>query len=188
MQVPRSGISGRVTSSETHQAVRRAAIKVSTSKDQWDASTDENGKFSFPNLPPGEYGLVVHRDGYTDRSYRLENSDFVDQKDLSIELYSQGVISGRVTNSAGGPLQSAQIQALGGRTRGGPIVVLSSASANDLGEYRLSGLDPGTYELRATYREGRESEFDPTPISTATSYYGGSEITMAGLKKRRRSR
>jgi len=70
-------------------------------------------------LAPGEYGLVAHRDGYTDRTYVVERSDFVDQKELPIELYSQAVISGRVTNSLGSPLQSAQIQALGSRTRVG---------------------------------------------------------------------
>jgi hypothetical protein len=29
--------------------------------------------------------------------------------------------------------------------------------------------------VRATYREGQSGEFDPTPLTTATSYYGGSK-------------
>jgi hypothetical protein len=53
--------------------------------------------------------------------------------------------------------------------------VVGTADTNDLGEYRLSSLDPGTYQLRATYREGRSNEFDPMPVMMATAYYGGSE-------------
>jgi len=45
----------------------------------------------------------------------------------------------------------SQIQALSTGPRAEKIEVLGSAETNDLGEYRLSGLDPGTYQLRATY-------------------------------------
>jgi hypothetical protein len=170
-----AGIFGRVVNSETHGAVRRAAVKVFTAKDQWDELTDVEGRFRFPNLAPGDYGLVVHRDGYTDGAYTVERSDFVAQKELPVELRPQGVIIGRVVDAHGQPLESAQIQALGSRTAGGKIDVLNSAATNDLGIYRLSGLDPGTCQLRATYRDGRRSELDPTPLTVATSYYGGSE-------------
>jgi hypothetical protein len=172
---PSAGIFGRVVNAETHGIVRRAAIKVYTSNDQWDTFTDGEGRFRFPTLAAGEYTLIAHRDGYTDRAYKVERSDFDEQKELSIELRPQGVIAGKVVDGLGQALQSAQIQALGSRTRGGNVEVLNSAETNDLGEYRLTGLDPGTYRLRATYRGGRNSEFDPTPLTLATSYYGGSE-------------
>lgn len=174
VQAPTAGIFGRVVNAETHDAVRRAVIKVYTSKDQWDEFTDGEGRFRFPTLAPGEYTLIGHRDGYTDRAYKVERSDFDEKKELPIELHPQAVITGKVVNGFGEALQSARIQALGSRTRGGKTEVLNSAETNDLGEYRLSGLDPGTYQVRATYREGGD-EFDPTPRTTATSYYGGAE-------------
>lgn len=172
---PNSEIFGRVVDAETREAVRRAAIKVFTSKDQWDQITDGEGRFRFSGLARGEYGLAVHRDGYTDRAYTVERSDFDQQKELPIELHPQGLITGRAADSLGQPLQGAQIQALSARTRGGEIDVVNSTVTNDLGEYRLSGLDPGTYRLRAVYHEGRTSEFDPTPVTGATTYYGSSE-------------
>jgi hypothetical protein len=172
---PTSGIFGRVVSAETHKAVRRAIIKVYTSRDQWDEFTDSEGRFRFPALAPGEYTLIVHRDGYTNRAYNVERSDFDEQKELPIQLHPQAVITGKVVDGLGQALQSAQIQALATRTSGGKIPVLTSADTNDLGEYRLSGLDPGTYRVRATFSEGRASELDPTPLTMATSYYGGSE-------------
>lgn len=172
---PNNEIFGRVVNAETREAVRRAVIKVFTSKDQWDQITDGEGRFRFSGLARGEYGLAVHRDGYTDRAYTVERSDFDQQKELPIELHPQGLITGKATDGLGQPLQGAQIQALGTRTRGGEIDVVNSTVTNDLGEYRLSGLDPGTYRLRAVYHEGRTSEFDPTPVTGATTYYGSSE-------------
>lgn len=172
---PTSGIFGRVVNVETHEVVRRAVIKVYNSRDEWDEFTDSEGRFRFPALAPGEYSLIAHRDGFTDRAYKVERSDFDEQKELPIQLRPQGVIAGKVVDGFGQALQSAQIQALGLRNSGGKIQVLTSAETNDLGEYRLSGLDPGTYRLRAMYRDGRASELDPTPLTMATSYYGSSE-------------
>ena len=164
---PAPGIFGRAVNSQTHEAVRRADIKVYTSRDQFDTVTDGDGRFSFPALTPGDYNLVAHRDGYTDNAYRVERSDFADQKELPVELRPQGVITGRVLDGSGRPLQSASIQALGPGNH--------AALTNDLGEYRMSGVNPGRYELRATYRAGGESEFDVTPLTMATALYGGSE-------------
>jgi len=177
-----SEIFGRVVNAETREVIRRAAIKVFTATVQWDQITDGEGRFKFSGLARGEYGLAVHRDGYTDRAYTVERSDFDQQKELPIELHPQGLITGRAADGSGQPLQGAQIQALGARTRGAEIDVVNSTVTNDLGEYRLSGLDPGTYRLRAVYHEGRSSEFDPTPVTAATSYYGNSEKPFAQVR------
>src|SRR5262245_51902995 len=73
---PRAGIFGRVLDADTREAVRRAAVKIYTSKDQWDELTDGEGRFRFSELVPGDYTLIAHRDSYTDRAYKLERSDF----------------------------------------------------------------------------------------------------------------
>ena len=171
---PNAGIFGRVVNAQTREAVHRVAIKVYDSKAQWDEFTDEDGRFRFQKIPPGNYYLIAHRDGYSDRSYIVERSDFDAQKELPVELHPQAVITGRVRDPLGQWLQSAHIEALRGATTG-KADVLASAETNDLGEYRLSGLDAGTYRLRAVYREGREDELDPTPLTIASSFYGGSE-------------
>jgi hypothetical protein len=106
---------------------------------------------------------MAHRDGFTDRTYKVELSDFDDPKELPVELFPQGVITGKVVDGFGQPLQRAEIQALRANQMAG------SEQTNDLGEYRLSGLDPGAYRIRVTYREGREAVLDPTPITTASA-------------------
>ncbi|MDP8979666.1 MAG: carboxypeptidase-like regulatory domain-containing protein [Acidobacteriota bacterium] len=172
---PATGIFGRVVNATTHEPVRRAIVKVYTSRDQWDEFTDGEGRFRFPDLARDEYTLIAHRDGYTDSSYTVERSDFDVHKELPVELRPQAVITGRVVDRFGQALPSAQIQALAPRTRGGKLEVMGSAETNDLGEYRLASLNPATYRLRADYREGRANEYDPTPLTQVSSYYGGAE-------------
>ena len=176
-------IFGVVVNSQTHEPVRRAIVKVYTEKTQWDVFTDGDGRFKFPSLGRGEYTMVAHRDSFSDRAYKLELSDFDNPKELSIELRPQAIITGRVIDGSGQPLQRAQIEALNARSSGVQVQSVGSTGTNDLGEYRLSGLEPGTYRLRATYREGRESEFDSTPLTMATTLYGGlekpAELTVA---------
>jgi hypothetical protein len=167
-----TGISGRVVNAQTHEPVRRAVVKVYTASEQWNEFTDGEGRFKFPSLVRGEYTLVAHRDGFTDRAYKVESSDFDDSKELPIELHKQGLITGRVVDGSGQPLQRAKIEALNTRTSGAQVQAVGSAETNDLGEYRLSGLDPGIYRLRATCREGRENEFDSTPLTIATALFG----------------
>ncbi|HEY1494609.1 MAG TPA: carboxypeptidase-like regulatory domain-containing protein [Candidatus Solibacter sp.] len=173
---PAAGIFGRVANGETHEAVRRAAIKVYDAKEQWDMLTDGEGRFTFPDLAPGDYTLIAHRDGYTDRAYKVERSDFAERKELLVELHAQAVITGRAVDGLGQALQSVQIQALGT----GSNMVIASTESNDLGVYRLSGLDPGTYRLRAQYREGRTSEFDPTPLMLARAETPTDIVVKAG--------
>ena len=172
---PTASLFGRVINAQTRQPVHRAAIKIYRGNDQWDQFTDGDGRFQFPPIKRDKYGLVVHRDGYSDRAYLVEVSDFDNPKELPIELFPQAVITGRVADALGMPLQDARVEALPSLTRDGSADVVSAAATNDLGEYRLSGLNPGTYQIRATFRGGRESEFDPTPVTIATAFYGGAE-------------
>lgn len=171
---PKAGIFGRVVSAGTHEPIRRAAIKVISGKDELNEFTDGEGRFRFPSLAPGDYLLIAHRDGFTDRAYKVERSDFVEQKELPVQLLPQAVIAGKTVDGLGQPLGSAQVEALGSLSPGGKLEVIASVTTNDLGEYRLSGLNPGAYRLRASYHGGG-GEFDPTPRTTASSYYGGSE-------------
>jgi hypothetical protein len=168
-------IAGRIVNAQTRDPVRRVVIEISSPNNKWHEFSDAEGHFRFLDLKPGEYELIAHRDNFTDRSYHVERSDFDPSKQLTIELFPQGLIAGRVVDGFGQPLQSAKIQALRSGSRNGNLDNFASTDTNDLGEYRLSGLDPGTYRIRATYRDGQRHELDPTPITTASAFYGGSD-------------
>jgi len=167
---PKPGIFGRVVNTATHEPVRRANVKVYRGDEEWDEITDGNGRFRFPTLAPGEYFLVVHRDGFIDRAYKTEMFDFTEQKELPVEVDPQGLIAGKVIDGSGQPLW-AQIQALAPRTPGEKIDTIASTTTNDLGEYRLAGLNPGKYLLRVTAHE-RRGDYDPTPVTMATALHG----------------
>lgn len=77
---------GRVTNAQTREPVRRAAVKIYTATQQWDELTDSEGRFKFPPLGRAEYGFAAHRDGYTDRSYKIELSDFDKPAELQVEM------------------------------------------------------------------------------------------------------
>lgn len=166
---------GRVMNAQTREPVRRAAIKIYSATQQWDELTDGEGRFKFPPLSRAEYGFAAHRDGYTDRFYKVELSDFDKPAELLVEMFPRGVVSGKVLSGLGRPLQGARIEAFAMRNREENVGAVDSSDTNDLGEYRLSGLDPGTYRIRATYREGRSSEIDPAPLSIASAFYGNSD-------------
>jgi protocatechuate 3,4-dioxygenase beta subunit len=174
-ETAKSGIFGRVMDVEAKTPVRRVQVKVYNRKGQWDELTDADGQFRFPTLDPGDYFMIVHRDGYTDRAYKVDRGDFEKQIELPVELHKQGVVTGKVTDNFGLPLESARIEAFSSRNPGGKPEFVSSAETNDLGEYRLAGLNPGQYQIRASYQDGARDEFDSTPIVSAATWFGDPE-------------
>ena len=90
-----------------------------------------------------------------DSTYKVELSDFDDPKELPIELRPQGLITGRVVDGSGQDLyRAARIEVLNAQASGAQVQAVGVTETNDLGEYRLAGLDPGAYRLRATLSRG----------------------------------
>jgi protocatechuate 3,4-dioxygenase beta subunit len=79
-----------------------------------------------------------------------------------------GVITGRIFNEQGEPMQGVSVAALRQlySVRGRHLHPVQNAISDDKGEYRLFGLKPGTYLVRAG---GMQSAFD---IGSQTGPYG----------------
>jgi len=116
------------------------------------ATTDEKGNFSFENLKPGAYrvsasraGMIQKRTGEVGAMTVVLQSGHPQQ--ITVLMLSSGVISGRVLNEHGEPMQNERVTALrytylvGGRRLRSAL----RAETNDKGEYRLFGLKPGFY-------------------------------------------
>ena len=159
---------GRVVSADTGSPLRRAQVRAvaATIRTTRLTTTDAEGQYEFANLPAGRYTISVSKAGYVGlefgqrrpfeggRPLDLTDGQVVEQIDFVLPRGS--VIAGRITDDQGDPIIGASVQAMryqylpGGRRR------LQSASqmwlsgmTNDLGEYRLFGLMPGTYVVSA---------------------------------------
>ena len=158
----RSGtIAGRVVDADTAAPLRNARIGlVPEEGDEPDpVLTDAEGRFRIANLPPGRYTLVASKPGYVSLRYgarrALDRPRPVevpgDGSPIDIRLPRGAALSGRLVDDLGEPMPDVRVTAgVVIRTSAGTrITAIRSADTDDLGEYRIAGLPPGTYIVSA---------------------------------------
>lgn len=105
---------------------------------------NDRGQFAVRDMPPGRYRVFATRDGYlrgeSDAPIVVEAGRSV--APLSVTLTPTAVISGRVVNEFGDPVPRLYVRAWAPR-------LVAEARTNDLGEYRLFDLGPGSYVISA---------------------------------------
>jgi len=160
-------IQGTVLSGATGQPLRRAQVLLRPADSKGTArfqTTDESGGFSFPNVAPGRYAITVQRDGYLPLSagrigeYKMPPIFSVNSGEtISSFVYRMtpaGVVSGKVKFDDAEPAANVAIQvyrAYFERGRHG-YATAASTRTDDRGEYRLHGLEPGSYYVAALYQ------------------------------------
>lgn len=161
-------IRGRITDAATGAGLRRANVRASAPELRGirTTTTDNNGRFEFPDLPAGRYQISANKSGYVDITYgalgpleqgktlRLGDKQSLDNINFAVPRGS--VITGRVVDEFGEPVADAMVVPMrwqstpGGRR---PMPAGRSAQTNDIGEFRLYGLPPGQYLVSANYRQ-----------------------------------
>lgn len=127
-------------------------------------TTDLEGTFRVNGLDPGLYSINANAPAYTiepapSAYYRLGDS-------VRLEMVRGGVITGVVTNALGEPVIGVRVQALKlrdakGQTSRQPLFG-NEQMTDDRGIYRIYGLPPGTYLVRAGgARSGFTGTFNP---------------------------
>ena len=160
-------IAGVVRSDATGQPLRRAQVSLSPVENGGTAlvqTTDDVGKFSFPKIVPGSYSITVQRDGYLKQiagrigAYKMPPIFLIqpgqDVASFDFRLIPWGVISGTVKFDDAEPAINVTIQLYReyyARGRHG-WVTAASTRTNDRGEYRVHGLEPGSYYVAALYQ------------------------------------
>jgi hypothetical protein len=165
-----SRISGRVMAADTGGPLRRAQVRLSapTARISRLSSTDAEGRYEFPELPAARYTISVSKAGYVSlqfgqqrpfepgRPLDLASAESAERVDFALPRGS--VITGRITDEEGQPLAGVIMQAMryqymqGGRRQlvsAGDEMRFYPSFTNDLGEFRLYGLMPGTYIVAA---------------------------------------
>jgi hypothetical protein len=132
------------------------------------AVADLQGRFVIGNIPAGEYRLEVERTGYVDHEYGqvspnrpgtvLVLAPGQQVNDLVVNMVPTGVITGRVYDANGAPLEGVDVRAMRFEYDDGVRVLenVQTAETNDLGAYRLYWLEPGEYYVSATFGSNRQ--------------------------------
>ena len=155
-----ASVQGSVRSA-TGGSVARATVMVNNTS----ATTDEQGRFKIDGIPPGRgYQLTAQRPGYVKGAYgalrpggqgtplTLAAGDAVEG--LTIILTPQGVVTGRVIDADGDPVQGAPVTLMRSTFAGasGQLDPGRTTTTDDRVEYRIAEVAPGRYRLSVTDR------------------------------------
>ena len=156
--------------------------------------TGLDGRFTFSNLPPGDYGVNARSAGFlpsSNSTRRIVLSDGATADTGSLTVQKGGVIAGRLLDDAGRPVRGGRVAALTPQITNGQRTFSLPAGAvetNDLGEFRIFWLSPGPYFLAAAPPSMYLTLSMPTsPHTIASTFFPGvrevakaSTIVVAG--------
>ena len=160
--------------------VRRARVMLNSSDglvEPRTATTNDEGRFEFRDLPAGRFTIDVQKPGYLSGSYgaarpgragsAVSVADGARAVDLTIRMSRGAAIMGTVRDQRGRPIVGVNVSALrfgyslfGERTLS---TFGSTAPTDDRGVFRIWGLPGGEYLVRASpliprrYGEGADS-------------------------------
>jgi hypothetical protein len=171
---PSCSVRGRVITADEGSPLKSARVVLisnrSSSKTQvYAASSDSDGRFVVKDVAPGGYTFLAMRAGFVEQQYQAKSSDVgavLSLKpgdkigDVLFRLVRAAVVTGRVTNEDGESMSRVQVVALRGpseeeiedegRSTSRKLRAVSSAQTDDRGQYRIFGLKPGEYYVKAT--------------------------------------
>jgi hypothetical protein len=184
-----ASVEGAVVNSVTGEPVLRAHVTVggfARGKQQsYGAMTTAEGKFSITGLPGGNYYLQASRLGFIleqrgPNQLLLKPGDHKD--DAILKLTPTGSIAGTVVDAEGEPVENCTVFAES--QRGG------QASQSDAqGRFRIGGLMPGKYRIKATPGEEQtppeirtdgtlEVHYGETYYPSALDETGGAKVSV----------
>jgi Carboxypeptidase regulatory-like domain len=115
---------------------------------------DDEGNFKLMGLQPGAYKISASLPGYVNLKSASDSQVYRIGENVTIRMVKGGVITGRVTNPHGEPLEMVSVNLLRVRdleARDASLSLLSQEFNNkhfptdDRGVYRAYGLPPGVY-------------------------------------------
>lgn len=157
---------GQVVDGATNQPISDVVVTLSrigpsASAGLWQrlVKVDGEGRFFFGVLPPGRFSLIAAKPGYlrgaygqgwpelmrSSRPIELNDGDRTDR--IRILLWRSATVSGSVVDEHGEPVVGISVRALA-RTRlvlGSRFGQAGTATTDDRGAYRITGLAPGDY-------------------------------------------
>jgi hypothetical protein len=185
-----ASVEGDVRNSVSGMPVERAHVSLRRYNnggfDKYGALTNAEGKFSITGIPAASnYQVTLDRVGYVAPTDVIRNTLTLkadEKKDnFKLKLVPVGTISGRVLDADGQPVDALSVQAeQGGRAQ------RSGGMTDDRGQYRIGGLSPGRYRVRAVPQNiplPPEIRTDgTTEVNYAATYHPGAVEEKGGTR------
>jgi hypothetical protein len=162
-----ASLAGTVVVAGTGQPARHARVTITSAELRGgrSASTDDQGRFAFGNLPAGRYSLSVSKPGHVNISYGqtrpgpgrpgtpIQLSDG-QRFEARLQIPKGGVITGTILDEQGEAIPGTPVRVLRYGMQSGvrTLQQAGSGSTDDRGIYRVYGLQPGEYLVLATPR------------------------------------
>jgi uncharacterized GH25 family protein len=164
-----ASISGTVIQADTQLPLKNVQITISpntpeasdgdaesSSDRQITAKTDEKGRFEITGLAPGLYSVQVTHAGMSLKGHHLEQAMLLTlesgkSQTLNLTMLPTGVISGQILNEDGEPMPHVSVAAMryGYTIMGRHLAQVANATSDDKGQFRLFGLQSGSYLVLA---------------------------------------
>ncbi|MBE3072523.1 MAG: carboxypeptidase regulatory-like domain-containing protein [Acidobacteria bacterium] len=163
-----ASLSGQVVALDTGRGLKRARVSITAPElpDGRAVMTDQDGRFTVPNLPAGRYTIIASKPGFINLAYGARRpgragrphrlGDGEQARGLDFHLPRGSVVTGHVFDEDGEPLIGAQVRAMRfayvqGEKR---LTPAGSGMTDDRGEFRIYGLQPGTYYVAGATTQG----------------------------------
>ncbi len=163
-EAPKRGrILGRAVNAVTNEPIRKANIQLQSpdlGRQGIAATSDADGNFVFENLDPGNYRMSGEKAGFVRSQYGARSTTSMggsiaiaagsEVKDIVLKLTPAAVVSGRILDEEGEPVENAQVSALRRVNMNGAMRWANAGmptQSNDRGEFRLGSLSPGAVRI-----------------------------------------
>ena len=155
---PQAG--GTVTNSVTGAPVPRARITLEVRNMTFMSIAGADGRFTLPGFQPGSYLVAAEKPGFVPA-----NKAFDGKSEVEIKLIPTGAISGRVVDRDGEPMEGFSVNVE--PARGRPV------TTDEKGAFRIGGLAPGRYRVKASRHETLASRPEVRSDGTVEAHYAG---------------
>jgi len=158
-----ASLSGRVVGPDGLPIARAVVRAMRQGTAVRNVETDARGRYVIDRLATGDYIVEAQKYGYIIRQYGQDRIASTGRRvslqkgqavgSIDVTLARGGAIAGTIVDELGEPVQGATISALqlavvAGRTRALRASTLGPYKTDDRGQYRLFGLQPGTYVVQ----------------------------------------
>ena len=165
-------VAGHIVNALTGEPVKKVELSLATTRNGgnatapgpanrqgYSAMSEADGTFHIEGIEPGSYNLSGNKSGFLHASYGakkpnqagtvLSLSPGQQMTDVTLSLYPQAVITGKVVDGDGDPVTSGMVQVIRQNWMRGKLRYMpqGGGSINDLGEYRIANLSPGKYYI-----------------------------------------